>query len=78
RPNGITACVPEGQGEAGGACPCKWGFHCSQATSPASCVKTCELNGENSCGAGICQATPLLPDGWGTCVGASPAQMSAP
>jgi len=77
RAGGTTACVPEGQGEAGDSCPCKWGFHCSQATSPATCVKTCELNGENSCGPGICQATPLLPDGWGTCVGASPAQMMA-
>jgi hypothetical protein len=77
RAGGTTACVPEGQGEAGDECPCKWGYHCSQATSPATCVKTCELTGENSCGPGVCQATPLLPDGWGTCVGASPAQMMA-
>jgi hypothetical protein len=76
RPDGTTACVPEGQGDGGDPCPCKWGFHCSQATSPATCVKTCELNGENTCGAGICQGTPLLPDGWGTCVGASQAQMA--
>lgn len=75
RPDGTTACVPEGQGEAGEPCPCKWGYHCSQATTPASCVKTCELNILGSCGAGVCQSTPLLPEGWGTCVGAYPEQM---
>jgi hypothetical protein len=76
--DGTTACVPEGDGEAGQNCPCKWGFHCSQATSPGTCVKTCELNKVNDCSAGVCQATPLLPDGWGTCVGAAPEQMTAP
>jgi hypothetical protein len=71
RPDGTTACVPEGQGAAGEKCPCKWGYHCSQATTPATCVKTCELNAVDSC-SGVCQSTPLLPDGWGTCVGAYP------
>jgi len=75
RPDGTTACEPEGQGSQGDRCPCKWGYHCSQATTPASCVKTCELNTANSCGSGVCQSTPLLPEGWGTCVGASPDQM---
>ncbi|HVZ32837.1 MAG TPA: hypothetical protein VG963_10445, partial [Polyangiaceae bacterium] len=78
RPDGTTACVPEGDGEAGQPCPCKWGYHCSQATNPGTCVKTCDLNMPNSCPAGVCQATPLLPEGWGTCVGASPAQMVQP
>jgi hypothetical protein len=76
--DGTTACVPEGEGEAGQNCPCKWGYHCSQATSPGTCVKTCDLNKVNDCPAGVCQATPLLPDGWGTCVGAAPEQMTAP
>lgn len=72
RPDGTTACEPEGRGTAGEKCPCKWGYHCSQATTPATCVKTCELNATNSCGKGVCQSAPLLPEGWGTCVGASP------
>jgi hypothetical protein len=72
-----TACVQEGGGVAGDPCPCKWGFHCSQATSPPRCVKTCEINIRESCGAqGICQSTPLLPQGWGTCVGTG--QMPTP
>jgi hypothetical protein len=72
RPDGTTACMPEGQSGAGEQCPCKWGYHCSQATTPATCVKTCELNTVDSCGKGVCQSAPLLPEGWGTCVGASP------
>ncbi|MEO8184245.1 MAG: hypothetical protein ABI895_35950 [Deltaproteobacteria bacterium] len=71
RPDGTRACVIEGPGSAGDPCPCKWGYHCSQATSPATCVKTCELNTPDSC-SGVCQSTPLLPEGWGTCVDAYP------
>jgi hypothetical protein len=72
RPDGTTACMPEGRGGAGDQCPCKWGYHCSQATTPATCVKTCELNIPDSCGiSGLCQSAPLLPEGWGTCVGAT-------
>jgi hypothetical protein len=76
RADGTTACVHEGESVAGGPCPCKWGYHCSQATTPATCVKTCELNTPSSCGSGgVCQSTPQLPEGWGTCVGASTDQM---
>lgn len=82
-PDGTTACLPPGTGEAGDPCPasnpCKHGYHCSQATSPGTCVKICDLDQENSeaCGSGVCQATPLLPDGWGTCVGAVPSEMNS-
>lgn len=80
--NRTTACVklPEHPGHAGDACPCDRGYHCSQGTQ--ICVKTCALDAEDSdtCGSGVCQATPVLPEGWGICVGAAPEQMmpSAP
>jgi hypothetical protein len=69
RPDGTTACVLQGENGAGEPCPCKWGYVCSQGTTPPSCVKTCELNALDQCGSGVCQSTPLLPEGWGTCVG---------
>jgi hypothetical protein len=79
RPDGTTACLPlpEHPGQAGDACPCDRGYHFSQATAPAVCVKTCDLDEASSttCGAGVCQATPALPPGWGVCVGALPDQM---
>jgi hypothetical protein len=82
RPDGTTACVllPPNPGQAGDSCPCDRGYHCSQATPPGTCVKTCDLDEKDSdtCGSGVCQATPVLPPGWGTCVGASPEQMPAP
>jgi hypothetical protein len=82
RPDGTTACValPENPGRAGDPCPCDRGYHCSQATAPGTCVKTCDLDEEDSdtCGSGVCQATPVLPAGWGTCVGAAPEQMTKP
>lgn len=80
RSDGTTACVElrPGAGRAGEPCPCDRGYHCSQATEPATCVKTCALDAEDSdaCGAGVCQATPVLPMGWGICVGATPGQMN--
>ena len=80
RPDGTTSCVPlpPSPGQNGQACPCDRGFHCSQATTPASCVKTCELEEKDSdtCGLGVCQAAAVLPPGWGICVFASPEEMS--
>jgi len=80
RPDGTTACVTlaASPGRAGEPCPCDRGYHCSQATAPATCVKTCDLDGEDAdtCGSGVCQATPVLPEGWGICVGATPGQMT--
>lgn len=79
RTDGTTACtpLPESPGQAGDPCPCDRGYHCSQASG--MCIKTCDLDEEDSdvCGAGVCQATPALPMGWGICVGAAPDQMSA-
>jgi hypothetical protein len=75
RPDGTTACMRQGENGAGEPCPCKWGYVCSQGTTPPSCVKTCELNALDQCGSGVCQSTPLLPEGWGTCVGAPSDQM---
>lgn len=79
RPDGTTACVTPGLGLANEACPCAAGYHCSQAATPPTCVKMCDLDEEDStCGPGVCQATPALPDGWGICVGVTPGQMTQP
>jgi hypothetical protein len=74
RDDGLTSCVPEsalpnpGDGVEGKACPCAWGFVCSQATD--ECVKLCQVvDQERACASRRCQASPSLPDGWGTCVG---------
>jgi len=77
RTDGTTACVKPGEGIANEDCPCARGYQCSQATTPPMCVKTCDLDEAKSqtCFPGVCQATPLLPDGWGICVGATPNQM---
>jgi hypothetical protein len=81
RPGGTTACVAltNDPGQAGEPCPCDRGYHCSQA-EPATCVKTCDLDAKESdaCGSGVCQATPVLPTGWGICVGAAPEEMTSP
>jgi hypothetical protein len=82
RNDGTTSCtpLPTSPGQAGDACPCDRGYYCSQASDPGTCVKTCDLDEKDSdvCGSGVCQATPVLPVGWGICVGAAPDQMSAP
>lgn len=79
RPNGTTACVKLGPnpGRAGQKCPCDRGYHCSQATTPAVCVKICELDAADAdtCGSGVCQTAPPLPEKWGICVGTTPEQM---
>jgi hypothetical protein len=83
RPDGTTSCVPlpPSPGQGGDSCardrPCDRGLHCSQATSPATCVKTCDLDEKDSdtCGLGVCQAAAVLPAGWGICVAATPEQM---
>lgn len=80
RSDGTTSCVPlaASPGQAGEPCPCDRGYHCSQATKPATCVKTCDLdeNDSNPCGQGVCQASAVLPAGWGICVFATPEQMT--
>jgi hypothetical protein len=76
-PDGTTSCVPtaslppEGQGIEGSACPCAWGFVCSQATK--ECVKLCQTAAPTIyCGEARCQPSSTLPVGWGTCVGVAP------
>jgi hypothetical protein len=75
-----TSCVPlaDMPGQAGEACPCDRGLHCSQAGDEPVCVKTCDLDEEDSatCGQGVCQAAAALPPGWGICVAATPEQMT--
>lgn len=68
---GKTSCVTPGDGAAGDPCPCKWGHVCSEATH--ECVKLCQLAApSDDCGSGRCQASPILPIGWGVCVGFTP------
>jgi hypothetical protein len=79
RPDGTTSCVPvpDDPGQGGEDCPCDRGFHCSPATTPPMCMKTCDLDETDSdqCGQGVCQAAAALPPGWGICVAATPEQM---
>jgi hypothetical protein len=80
RNDGTTSCLPLSDtptpGQAGDACPCDRGYHCSTATEPAMCVKTCDLDEKASetCGQGVCQPAAALPAGWGICVAATPEQ----
>jgi hypothetical protein len=68
---GKTSCVVPGDGRAGQACPCQWGHVCSKATN--ECVKLCQTAAPgDDCGSDRCQATPVLPAGWGVCVGYVP------
>jgi hypothetical protein len=71
---GATACIPEGVGEAGQACPCKGGFTCVQdsMTMVNSCHRLCKAvagGGEPSCPAaeGRCVHWARDPDGVGEC-----------
>lgn len=79
RPDGTTSCspLPEVRNRGDQPCPCDRGFHCSQATTPPTCVKTCDLDEKDSdtCGQGVCQVAAVLPVGWGICVAATAEQM---
>jgi hypothetical protein len=81
RDDGLTSCVPEstlpdaGKGVEGKPCPCAWGFVCSHATN--ECVKLCQVVAPTECDSDRCQASPSLPDGWGTCVGVAPQDAGA-
>ncbi len=71
RADGTTSCVAPGEGRQGDACPCAWGYVCSQASG--KCLQLCPLGAlPSSCGDGRCQTTGQLPDGWGVCIGSSP------
>jgi hypothetical protein len=70
---GKTSCVVPGDGATGEACPCRWGHVCSKATN--ECVKLCQTAAPgDDCGSGRCQAAPVLPPGWGVCVGYVPQE----
>lgn len=81
-PTGSTACVEPGPGKAGDLCPvegripkmnepepkaCGHGLVCSRATG--RCIELCSTLGVGTtkC-AGLCQASPALPTGWGICI----------
>lgn len=81
-PAGSTACVEPGPGKVGEPCPvegripkkgepepkvCGHGLVCSRATG--KCVELCSTLGAGTtkC-AGLCQASPALPTGWGICI----------
>lgn len=71
-PTGATACLPEGQGTAGEACPCKGGFACIVGDSGGTCRRLCkavEGGGEPYCqsGEGICTHYNRDPSGVGEC-----------
>lgn len=67
RPDGTTTCAKPGNGKAGDACPCAWGYVCSQATE--TCVRLCETaRAVDYCGNSRCQASAELPLGWGVCL----------
>jgi hypothetical protein len=75
--DGTTSCVPPGDGKAGDACTCSRGDVCTCAAghmcvqSMGICAKLCHTSAD--CGSGLCQATPILPDGFGVCVGMAPS-----
>jgi hypothetical protein len=67
RSDGTTTCAVPGKGKAGEACPCAWGYVCSQATQ--ACVRLCETSrAVDYCGNSQCQASAELPLGWGVCL----------
>ena len=71
-PTGVTACLPEGQGGSGEACPCKGGFACIVGENGGECRRLCkavEGGGEPYCqsGEGICVHYTRDPSGVGEC-----------
>ena len=79
--DGTTSCVPvsefapDGKGREGDACPCAHGYVCS---ATGECLKLCELTMPEECDSNRCQSSVRLPDGWGTCIGASLKDAGAP
>lgn len=71
-PTGATACLPEGQGGAGEACPCKGGFTCIGDKASSACRRLCKAalgGGDPYCqsGEGICTHYNRDPSGVGEC-----------
>ena len=67
--NGTTWCERPGAGHSGDECPCAEGFVCAGAES--RCRRLCEEDSPGVCGAGLCQAVPTFPAGYGICVDGS-------
>jgi hypothetical protein len=67
-PTGASACLPEGTGGAGEACPCKGGFLCVASACRRLC-KAVEGGGEPFCppGEGTCTHYTRDPAGVGEC-----------
>jgi len=78
RPDGRTACIDPGGGEAGDECTnltsgeCAHGFVCSPTLG---CMEVCQINGSDSvCSEDqLCQSPSGFPTALGVCVGLSPA-----
>jgi len=71
-PTGVTACLPEGQGASGDACPCKGGFTCIVGDNGGECRRLCkavEGGADPYCqsGEGICVHYNRDPGGVGEC-----------
>jgi hypothetical protein len=59
-PTGVTACITEGTGASGGACPCKGGFTCVIGENGGECHRLCKAVAGG--------ADPFCQSGEGTCV----------
>lgn len=67
RPDGMTACLPEGAGTSGESCPCAYGHVCSRADD--TCLSLCRTRVEpEEAECFRCQTSAELPDGWGVCI----------
>ncbi len=71
-PTGATACLPEGQGGSGDACPCQGGFTCLVGENGSECRRLCKAvagGGDPFCqsGEGICVHYNRDPSGVGEC-----------
>ena len=64
--SGTTACVVPGMGQELEPCPCAFGYVCSADSQ--LCLRLCLVDGEQSCGVGLCQSVAGLPQGWGVCI----------
>lgn len=67
RPDGTTACAPQGRGTSGLPCPCRYGYVCSRAAN--TCLALCRTRGDaGGVPCKLCQGSAELPDGWGVCI----------
>lgn len=69
RDDGVTSCLPPGDGLQCGECPCAAGYRCNTATN--QCFKLCHTEGADECPQNsLCQGgSGNYPDGIGVCAG---------